>query len=142
MNFLVVRRQYSKTTTIGIMYQGISSAAFCYTLEDVVRPKGSIKVPGQTAIPSGRYEMILNFSDRFQRVMPLLLNVPGFVGVRLHGGNTAADTEGCLIVAHNYVNESTIQGTAEKEITELLNSKNTEKHFIEIVDTFPYVGIK
>jgi hypothetical protein len=57
----------------------------------------SIKIPAETAIPSGRYEVVLNFSNRFQKLLPLLLDVPGFSGVRIHSGNTTAHTEGCLL---------------------------------------------
>ncbi len=57
----------------------------------------SIKIPAETAIPTGRYEVIMNFSNRFQKQLPLLLDVPGFAGVRIHSGNTTAHTEGCLL---------------------------------------------
>jgi hypothetical protein len=56
------------------------------------------KVFAQTAIPAGRYEVIINFSNRFQQYMPLLLNVPGFEGVRIHPGNVPTNTEGCLLL--------------------------------------------
>ncbi|MDD6153145.1 MAG: DUF5675 family protein [Elusimicrobia bacterium] len=75
---------------------------FCDTLEDRVRTNGE-KVQGQTAIPAGNYEVILNWSPRFKRVLPMVLDVPGFSGVRIHAGNCAADTEGCVLVGFNQV---------------------------------------
>lgn len=70
---------------------------YCYTLEDIVR---EIKIDGQTAIPAGRYRVIVNRSNRFKRDMPLLLNVPGFDGIRIHNGNTAEHTEGCILLGN------------------------------------------
>jgi len=67
----------------------------CFVVEDVVR-EGE-KVWGKTAIPAGRYRVIITQSPRFRRPLPLLLDVPGFEGIRIHAGNTARDTEGCLL---------------------------------------------
>jgi hypothetical protein len=105
MEIIVNRRKKTKQTTISDVL--IDGVFFCYGLEDADRglqqnePIDVIKtkkVFAQTAIPAGRYEVIVNFSNRFQQYMPLLLNVPGFEGVRIHPGNVATNTEGCLLL--------------------------------------------
>lgn len=93
MHLLLVREKSSYECTIGKMYQ--NGTFLCYTLEDVIR---SEKIKGATAIPFGTYKITVNWSQRFQRPMPLLLDVPGFAGVRIHTGNTAKDTDGCILV--------------------------------------------
>jgi len=90
----VKRFEFKDTYTVGKMY--IDNIYECYTLEDVVRT--GAKVNGQTAIPTGTYNLIINHSNRFNRDLPLLENVPNFTGVRIHSGNTSANTEGCILV--------------------------------------------
>lgn len=91
-----------KDRTIGEL--SIDGKKFCDTIEDVERlffTAGKllgVKIFGKTAIPTGRYEVVMTYSNRFKKVMPLLLNVPQFDGIRIHSGNTAEDTEGCIIV--------------------------------------------
>lgn len=79
--------------TLGRMY--LDNVFFCHTCEDEVRE--GVKVYGKTAIPSGSYKVTTSFSQRFQRVLPLVLDVPGFQGIRIHGGNRAEDSHGCIL---------------------------------------------
>ena len=67
----------------------------CYTLEDKER---LVKIKGQTAIPTGKYTVIVTMSPKFKKELPLILNVPNFSGVRFHGGNTENDSEGCPLL--------------------------------------------
>jgi len=97
MRLTLKRTTFTPQSTIGEL--SVDGRFVCHVLEDVVRPAGQ-KVFGKTAIPAGTYGVIVNMSARFRMLMPLLLKVPGFEGVRIHAGNTAADTLGCLLVGH------------------------------------------
>lgn len=111
LKILVERISKQETYTIGKLY--IEGYYFCDTVEDKVRDlqdrnhdgdfddRGEGKVYGQTAIPAGTYPLTLSMSNRFKRLLPELHNVPGFEGVRIHSGNTAEDSHGCLIVGIN-----------------------------------------
>lgn len=106
MKIEVVRKTYTDVSTIGEMI--IDGKFQCYTLEDTVRT--GPKIAGKTAIPQGTYKLIIDMSNRFQRLMPHILDVPGFEGIRIHSGNTDADTEGCILVGTskgvNRINQS------------------------------------
>ena len=76
---------------------------FCDTLEPTWRDykHGAYKMKGCSAIPEGRYPLVVTWSPKFEQWLPLLLNVPKFSGIRIHAGNTPADTEGCILVGEN-----------------------------------------
>lgn len=101
MDLLIQPLNRSHLSTISKLFvDNIDSGL--YILEDTVRevadrPVSSWKIAGITAIPSGRYRVTITFSQRFQRPLPLLNDVPGYSGVRIHPGNTDKDTEGCLL---------------------------------------------
>ena len=93
---LVLQRQPSTAAcTLGRLF--VDGEPECWTLEDVVRPP-RVKVDRATAIPPGTYRVEVTHSPRFGVRLPLLHDVPGFVGIRIHPGNTADDTEGCILV--------------------------------------------
>ena len=99
MKLLVKRKKQVNESTLGELY--INGTYYCRTLEDRVRdlgPNGEGKVFGATAIPAGIYKIILNMSQRFQKILPRLLDVPFFTGILIHKGNTAEDTHGCILV--------------------------------------------
>ena len=129
--------------TIGRM--SLNEEYFCDTLEDTDRGLNaamsvdeilSKKRKGITAIPTGKYDVILTFSPRFKRVLPLLLNVKCYEGVRIHAGNTTEDTEGCLLVGENKAKGQVLnsRATLERLMSVLLEcEKRKEKISITIV---------
>ena len=98
MELKLVRDQLSPTFTHGKLY--VNGVFQCYTLEDADRrlEAGGKKAYGKTAIPLGKYPVVVNRSPRFKVDMPLLVDVPQFTGIRIHPGNRAEDTEGCILV--------------------------------------------
>ena len=127
MKLTLKRIALRPTYTIGKLY--IDDNYFCDTLEDTVRDtnksgkfdNGEQKIKGKTAIPYGTYEIKWTYSPRFKKYTPQLMNVPSFEGIRVHAGNTSADTEGCLILGEN------------KQVGKVLNSRATINKFYPII---------
>lgn len=130
---LKVKRLYKKSEyTIGKMY--INGEYFCDTVEDTDRGlsqnmKNSTieakKLYGKTAIPTGRYRVVLSYSNKFKKTLPLLKDVIGFAGIRIHSGNTADDSLGCIIIGENKIKGGVINSrvTMERLMTRLRGQK-------------------
>lgn len=132
--------------TIGRLYIDDNPKPFCDTLEDTERGLEQampldmikrIKVKGETAIPTGTYELSMrHISPKYSRkkafaftggVMPRLLNVPGYEGVLIHSGNTAADSEGCILVGENKAVGKVLNSMATfKALWAVLNQRKSE----------------
>lgn len=97
MKLKLERFEHQAKATIGKLY--IDDVFECYTLEDVVR---DAKIQNETAIPAGTYQVLITWSPRFQRQLPLIVEVQGFDGIRIHPGNTDKDTDGCILVGKSY----------------------------------------
>lgn len=127
MKLTLKRIALRPTYTIGKLY--IDDVYFCDTIEDTVRDlnkngefdNGEKKIHSKTAIPYGTYEIKWTYSPRFKKYTPQLMNVPSFEGIRIHAGNTSADTEGCLILGKN------------KQVGKVLNSRATINKFYPII---------
>ena len=136
LELALVRFNGTKGFTAGRLYA--DGDFLCNTLEDEVRevdgqPVPKWKVPAKTAIPRGRYRVVLSRSPKFGRVLPEVLNVPGYTGIRIHRGNTAEHTEGCPLVGlpdgnerDNWVGNATpAEGKVISVIQEAINSGRT-----------------
>lgn len=95
MKLEIKRHWFTDKSTSAILR--VDGTWFCFTLEDEARVDG-VKINGATCIPAGEYKVVLDFSNRFNKIMPHILDVPKFQGVRIHAGNTDKDTEGCILV--------------------------------------------
>lgn len=123
MYIQVFRVRFKETRTVGQLY--IDGDLFCFTLEDKMRqvtnqPIEKWKVHGETAIPTGVYKIVLQYSPHFGPDTISLLGVPGFTGVRVHSGNNETNTEGCLIVGYRLTDDGTIKyGTTKPALLDL-----------------------
>jgi len=141
MKLKVIRELKTEVSTIGKLY--INEKFFCYTLEDKDRGLkqtdsllfiNTKKIFGVTAIPSGNYELIVNLSPKFKRMLPRILNIKGFDGVLMHRGNTANDSLGCIILGYQKGENAIFDSTkAENDLVNLLLLHKDEKHTLEIL---------
>ena len=127
-----VKRLYKKEKyTIGKLY--LNNQYICDTLEDTdrgltndmsVTEIKSKKVYGETAIPTGTYKLIVDYSPKYKKMMPHILDVKGFDGIRIHSGNTSKDSLGCILVGKN------------KEVGKVLDSRNTYNYLMDLLHPF------
>ena len=144
MRLTLVRRWNKKDYCIGDLY--INGKWFCNVLED--RDRGlddsmsedeikQIKIKGETAIPTGIYTVLLTYSPKYKKVMPLINNVKGYSGIRIHSGNSSKDTEGCLLVGKNtVVGRLTDSRNTFNALFKRLQQKGSNKITIEIYRTY------
>jgi len=141
MELVVNRFVKSELSSIGRL--SVDGQPQCFTLEDKDRGLKStddlslikkLKVFSKTAIPTGRYQVVINFSNRFKTYLPLLLEVPGYAGVRIHPGNTAENTEGCILPGESHSKD--FVSTSRKAFTSLMAkmkaAEKKEKIYITI----------
>lgn len=129
MELLLDRKWKKKAYTIGRLY--VDGAFFSNTLED--RDRGltqdmgasdikAVKVPGETAIPTGTYPVRMGCSPKFKKRLPRVQNVPGFSGILIHSGNTAKDSAGCILPGEN------------KVVGAVLNSRATTERLVKLIE--------
>lgn len=131
---LLLDRKYKKTDyTIGNLY--IEGVLFCQAVEDKDRGLRQdmklseiqkLKVYGKTAIPTGRYKIILSYSPKFKKTLPEIKDVPGYSGIRIHSGVNADDSLGCLILGENKIKGGVVNSriTVEKLMARLRGQKD------------------
>ena len=139
MELLLERKWCKPDYTIGRL--SVNGKFYCNTLEDTVRDInkngtfdcGEFKISGHTAIPYGTYEVIVNYSPKFKRELPRLLNVKHFDGILIHRGNTNRDSSGCILVGENTKKGMVLNSTKyELELTKLIKSANNRKEKVII----------
>lgn len=144
MRLTLRRIANKKDYCIGRLY--INGVYFCDTLEDTDRGLDDtmteedikeMKVYGETAIPTGIYTVLLTYSPKYKKVMPLINKVKGYSGIRIHSGNTAKDTEGCLLVGKNTkVGMVTDSRNTYNALFKRLQQKGSNKITIEIIRNY------
>ena len=145
MELSVIRKAFKERYTIGKLM--VDGKKFCDTLEDKVRDlkdinhdgdfddPGEGKIYGETAIPCGRYQVLVTFSPKFQKRLPELFHVPGFKNIRIHAGADHTHTEGCILLGDNKQRGRLVNGGYyQTKLVEMIDeaSEQGEKTFIKI----------
>lgn len=143
MKLTLKRIALKETYTIGKLY--LDGEYFCDTIEDKVRDlnkdgdlsdEGETKVMHQTAIPYGAYQVVVNISPRFKRMLPRILNVPGFDGILMHNGTDENSSSGCIILGENKIKGKVVNSTYYmNKLTNILTARQSigQRNSIEIV---------
>lgn len=138
MYIQLIRESFTSKSTEGKLF--CNGEFVCYTLEDKDRflEEGiNEKVYGETAIPRGTYEVVLSMSNRFKKILPEVLEVPGYTGIRIHSGNKPEDTEGCILVGlkNDKVDDDWVGSSklALKNLMDILEKDNSGIITLEIV---------
>jgi len=135
MKLELKRNFFGDTFTVGKIYK--DGQFICYSLEDKYRevegePVSMWKVMSETAIPKGTYNVSVTMSNRFKIKLPLLANVPGFSGIRIHTGNSSKDTEGCILVGSTWDGKSNWLGASKLAFSPLLQMIEDSKEPVTI----------
>lgn len=141
MELLLKRHTFTEKSTISDL--AIDGKYFCKILEDKdrgllatmsIEELKSLKIHGKTAIPKGRYQIVLSYSNRFKKYLPELLHVPAYEGIRIHPGNYAEDTEGCLLPGNTQVPDAVLNSVKTfDKLFEIIKSRvDKEKIYITI----------
>lgn len=141
MELKLERKIFNETSTEGNLY--VNGKWFCNTIEDKVRAKpgqwhSSLKIYGQTAIPYGKYPVLVTWSNRFKRQLTGVFNVPDFEGIRIHNGTSENSSAGCIIVSykdddanHKLINDKAAMNDLCKLVEE---AQKSEKVFLTITE--------
>lgn len=143
LHLTLIRKWKKSDYTIGQLYAG--GRLICNTVEDADRGLNMYmketeiknkKVYAETAIPAGTYKLAVSVSPKFKRKLIEVLNVPGYSGIRIHKGNTAKDSAGCIIPGENKIQGGVINSTKYEELlTSMVESalNNKEEAYLTII---------
>lgn len=140
LDLKLIRRHFTPSATMGELF--VNGQFFCFTLEDVYRPFDEKKKYGETAIPFGRFKVLVTFSEKFKKFLPLITNVPGFSGIRFHGGNKNEDSLGCILIGAKCDTKSEWIGECAVVVQKLTLMISTSKEALLTISIDPVFECK